>query len=205
MMLRKWGIPAAAALAAAAASLYWYAELPDLMAIHFGPSDQPDRYASKAFGAFLAPALILLIPAITSLSAKLEQNESKRDRFVHIKGTIDHVIVLLLVVVHALVLGYNLGYDIAPSRFGPMIVGVVFIVIGNVLPRAPQSALKAFQMKDDKYAKYARAHGRFMVIAGFLLLLTGFLPGMIGMYAMFAILAALVISVLGGAAFYGRR
>ncbi|WP_309120757.1 DUF1648 domain-containing protein [Paenibacillus sp.] len=204
MMMKRWGIPAAAALLAVAASLYFYAELPEMMAIHFGPSDDPDRYASKAVGAFLLPAVIFLVSAVTNLSGKLERDESKRKRFADVNDTVNVVIALLLLAVHLITLAFNLGYEISPSMFAPLAVGIVFIAIGNVMPRAPQGTLKLFRLKEENYARYARFHGRFMVLAGFLIVLSTLLPGMFGMYFMFLVIAALVVSVIGSAAYFNR-
>jgi len=204
MTMKRWGIPAAAALIAAAASLYYYAELPEMMAIHFGPSDDPDRYASKAVGAFLMPAIILLLAAVTNLSAKLERDESKRVRFAAVNDTVNVVIVVLLLAVHLMTLAFNLGFEIRPSLFAPLAVGLVFIAVGNVMPRAPQGSMKLFRIKEENYPRYARFHGRFMVAAGFLMILSSLLPGMFSMYIMFAVIAALVVSVFASAAYYNR-
>ena len=203
--LKRWGIPAAAALIAAAISLYYYAELPEMMAVHFGPSDEPDRYMNKAFGAFLMPVIMLFVTAVTNASAKLERDESKRRRFEGVNDTVNVVVVVLLLAVHLLTVGFNLGYAIRISLFVPLAVGLVFIAVGNVLPRAPQGTLKAFRMKEEHYAKYARFHGRFMVVAGFLMLLSTLLPGEAGMYFMFFVIAALLISVIGGATYFAKR
>jgi uncharacterized membrane protein len=204
MMMKKWGLPAVAALIAAIVSLYYYAELPEMMAIHFGPSDDPDRYASKFVGAFLLPAIILLVAAVTNVSGKLERDESKRRRFAEVNDTVNIVISFMLLAVHLMTVAFNLGYDISPSLFAPFIVGVVFIAVGNVLPRAPQGTTKLFRMKEENFGRYARFHGRFMVVAGFLIILSTLLPGMLSMYFMFLVIAALVVSVIGSAAYFNR-
>ena len=201
----KWIIPGAAALAAVVASLISYADLPEQMAIHFGINDQADRYAHKALGAFLAPAVIMLLPLLTNLNMKLEHDESKRNRFGQVNETINTVIILLLLAVHLAVLGINLGYDLSPSRFGPLALGIVFVLVGNVLPRTPQGPMRLFKMKDEQYARYARFSGRALVAAGFLLLLSAALPDRVGIYFALAVIAALIIAVIGSSIYVRRK
>lgn len=206
MTRRQWIIAGAAALCAVIASIIFYAELPERMAVHFSLSDQPDRYVHKAVGAFLLPVIILLLPALSMLNMKLEQDPSKRTRFGQVNETINLVMILLLLGIHVILLAYNLGYDlIRHSRFAPLALGLVLIAVGNVLPRAPQSALNLFRLTDEQYARYARFNGRFMVAAGFLLLLSALLPGRGGVYSVFAVIAALVLATIGSTFYFSRR
>jgi len=206
MTERRWIIAGAAALCAAIASLIFYAELPERMAVHFSLADQPDRFVHKAVGAFLLPVVMLLLPALSKLNMKLESDPAKRNRFGEVSETINIVIILLLLAVHMVLLAYNLGYDfIGRSRFAPLALGLVLIIAGNVLPRAPQAALKMIRMSDEQYARYARFTGRCTVAAGFLLFLSALLPGGAGAVAAVAVVAALVLASLGGAVYFSRK
>jgi len=206
MTRRQWIISGAAALAAVIASIIYFRELPDMMAIHFSLTDKPDRYVHKGVGAFLLPVIILLLPALSRLNMKLEQDPAKRNRFGDVSETINIVMILLLLAIHVVLLAYNLGYDIIRhSRFAPLAVGLVLIAIGNVLPRAPQSALKLYRMTDEQYTRYTRFNGRFMVIAGFLLLLSALLPGQGAVYFVFAVIAALTVTAVGSSFYFSRK
>lgn len=198
-MTKKWAIPAIAAIIGLAASLLFYAELPEQMAIHFNIKDEADNFAGKPMGAFLMPVIIMFLAAATNFSVKMESEESKRKRMAAANETINGIVAVMLLAVHLFILAYNLGYDIRASFIAPLLVGMLLIAIGNIAPRLPQGARRLFLLPERNYAKYARFQGRLMVAAGFLILLSVLLPGSSSAYAMLIVIAALIASVIFGA------
>jgi len=174
--MRKWFIPVIAAIIGAAISVVFYSELPAEMAIHFSGDDSPDRFASKPFGAFLAPVLILLVTGFTTIMANLEKDENKRMRIGSTNTTVNAVVSILILAVHIYTIAYNLGHVISTSLFVLPAVGLLFILVGNVIPQAPQSTYRFPKLPDHVYPKYARRVGRLMVIIGFVLIVAALLP-----------------------------
>ncbi|HZG88367.1 DUF1648 domain-containing protein [Paenibacillus sp.] len=205
MMKKMWRFTLLAAAVSVAASLYFYAELPDSMAVHFGPGGDADDWLVKPVAAFLMPAILLFVAAVLHFTPNWERDESKRRRAGEANAFVGVVVAALLLGIHAFLLAYNLGYPVSASFVATASVGFVFVAIGNMLPRMPQSSSKLLQLPESVYAKYARSQGRVMAGAGLLMLLCIFFSDPARMYAMFFLIVVVIASVIFGSFAAQRR
>ncbi|MEK3883623.1 DUF1648 domain-containing protein [Paenibacillus sp. PL2-23] len=174
--MNKWIIPLFSAFAALLASLLVYDSLPADMAVHFSAANEPDNYMRKSFGAFLSPVLIVFVAWTVLFTARFEKDENKRAKAEAAMPTVAAAVSLLLLAIHGAILAFNLGYDISPFTVAAFAVGGVFLIIGNLLPRMPQGSTQWPRLSDASQRKFARFQGRLMVVTGFLLIVTAFLP-----------------------------
>ncbi len=200
--MKKWISPAIFSLAAVIVSLSVYADLPDSMAIHFGASGEPDHYVGKPVGAFLAPLLIVAVSLMTILSARLERDENKRRRAESVNTLILAIIGGLLLGVHLFTVSYNLGYEISPVKFASVAVGIVFVLVGNLVPRLSQaqSSMNWPKLPQKVQREYARFQGRLMFGAGFVFILLALLPDSIMALAFFGLLVLFLAVTFGAMA-----
>jgi uncharacterized membrane protein len=129
------GIVAVTALA----SLFVYPDLPAEMAIHFDAAGQPDDYLAKPLAVALLPALAL---ALLGLFAVVPRIDPLGENFAEFERYYDLAVVLtvaILAYVHALVLGYNLGYQFEMGQVLAPMLAVVGIAFGYVVENAKQN------------------------------------------------------------------
>ncbi len=111
--------------------------LPDVMATHFGMNNEADGFSSKAFAVFGLPLVLLAVlwagALVTSYDPK-RQNISPK--MFSLMLWIAPVISLVAAVTMYPV---NLGYVLDISFFAELVLGLIFIVIGNYLPKARQN------------------------------------------------------------------
>lgn len=196
MIMKKWIIPVLFAVAAAIASFWNYDSLPESMVVHFGTDESPDRWMSRPFGAFLLPILILAIPFLLSLSIRMERNENKRVRAEASIGSVMAIVSFVLISVHVNLLAYNLGYKIGVASFATVIVGIMFVLLGNLLPKLPGTKQWP-KLTDDAQRKASRLQGRFMVGMGFVFILMALLPGKFLLPGFFLALAVFILVTIG--------
>lgn len=187
--MNKWLLPLAATLAAVLISIFTYDSLPSEMAVHFDSGDNPDNWMSKPIAAFLSPVLILFISWTVIFSTRFEKDESKRARAEATLPTVAGAVSLMLLAMHGSIIAFNLGYDISSSTVASFIVGGVFIVMGNLLPRLPQGTFQWPKLPDDKHRQLARFQGKLMFFSGFILILAAFLPKTYTLPVFIAVLA----------------
>lgn len=203
-MMKKMMIPTLFTLAALAVSLFFYSDLPESMAIHFGFSQNPDNWATRGIGAFLLPALILFIGFVIIVSFKFEKNGPNRERNEASLGSILTILSVTLFTVHCFIIAYNLGVIIPVAAFATLITGIVFILMGNVLPRLRQSSGKYPKLPEHIHTKAARFQGRLMFILGFVFLLLALLPNSYIFPVFFILLSAFIIAIFSSFFYYSR-
>jgi len=146
--------------------------LPDTMAIHFNMYNEPDNFASKGFVVFGLPALMAVLQIICCTI-----NDANAYRFGERKKfttATKWIIPVMSIVLQMLTLGYGLGWDIDIRRFAMIIVGGIFLVVGNYLPKFDY--IKNYDLNTEKARKINRFIGVETVIMGLLAIVSIFLP-----------------------------
>ncbi|ALS25502.1 hypothetical protein IJ21_00470 [Paenibacillus sp. 32O-W] len=202
--MRKWTFPLLSAVAATVVSLTVYADLPERMALHFSGSGSPDNWGGKPFGAFALPVLILLLSALIIFSVKLEKDENKRRRTEASIGAIAAVVSAVLLAVHLFIVAYNLGYDLSAAHFAAVIVGILFILMGNMAPRLTQGPLQWPKLPKHIMRKAFRFQGRVMLVLGFAFILLAWLPQSYILPAFFGLIVLFILITGGSIMFFAR-
>lgn len=179
--MRKWIAPAAV-IAAWAFSLWAFPHLPDRVPVHWGMDGRIDRYGSRAEGALLLPAIatVLWLAMIG-----LPRIDPRRANYAKFRPTYDLVvaaILLMMVAVDVAVIGTALGWPVPVDRVGPASVGVLFIVLGNVMPRSRSNWWFGIRTpwtlsSDTVWAQTHRVGGYLFVVTGVLLLGASLISG----------------------------
>lgn len=161
--------------------LIFYNELPESIAIHWGINNNPDGYFSKPAFVFGMPIMMVVLQIFCSIVSDLsDKNPEANKKAVTIyKWIIPILTVILYIVTIMIALGNNLDV----RRIVMIILGILFIVVGNYLPKVKGDYYmnsKVFWSKnrDEKLVnKAARVTGYMLIIGGLLCLLsTAFKP-----------------------------
>lgn len=132
--MRKW-IPVVIVLIAVAASAFMYPQLPERIPTHWNSAGEINGYSSRFWGAWMMP---LILAGTWLLMRALPHIDPRRDNYAKFAGAYEAIIIavmLLLLGVHLLVLESAIGRAVSLDRAIPAGVGLLFIVIGAVLPR----------------------------------------------------------------------
>lgn len=180
-----------------------YSRLPDRIPVHWDWSGQPDRWGSRLEGAFLMPAVALLLWGLLRWLPKIDPRRANYERF---RGTYDLVVAVILTFmagIHILVLGAMLGWPVSIQRIVPGAVGVLLVIIGNLLPRARSNWWFGIRTpwtlsSDLVWQKTHRVGGYLMILAGLGLLLQAVVPGRVTA----VVSVVLVVLCVGGTIVY---
>ena len=116
--------------------IYWN-RLPDVMATHFGMNNEANGFSSKAFAVFGLPAFLL---ALLWMGAFVTSHDPKRQNISpKMFSLVLWIVPVLSLVVAATMYPVHLGYDLDITFFSELLLGLIFIVIGNYLPKARQN------------------------------------------------------------------
>ncbi len=116
--------------------IYWN-RLPDVMATHFGINNEANGFSNKAFAVFGLPLILL---AILWVGAFITANDPKRQNISPKMFLLMLWIVpVISLVAAATVYPVNLGYELDITFFSELLLGLMFVIIGNYLPKARQN------------------------------------------------------------------
>lgn len=197
--LKRW-YPILLAAIGVVASVTVYERLPESMAVHWDLHGNPNGWMPRAFGAFFGPVFLLLLWLLMRGLPRIDPRASNYARFGGAYDTIVAATLLLLLATHFIVLGAALGYHVPVARLVPALVGALFVVIGNVMPRMRPNwwfgVRTPWTMSNDRvWARTHRLAGFSMTGAGLVMLGAALaLPSRLGGPVM---LAAAVAGLIG--------
>ncbi|WP_302104550.1 SdpI family protein [Polycladomyces zharkentensis] len=179
-----------------------YPALPPKMAVHFGFSGQPDGYQPKSI--FLI-SQSLLLPAIPLLTKYLPVLDPKRENYAKFRRFYEIfrlTITTFLAVMFGLILAFNLGYRIHMQMAVLLMVGLIWMVIGNFLGQVRFNYFFGIRTPwtladEEVWRRTHRLAAPLWMIAGGLMLISAFLPGWmsVGMLVAAIILTAMIPAV----------
>lgn len=169
-------------------------KLPDTMAIHFDINNNPDNFASKGFVVFGIPVLMVLLQMFCCFINDINAyKHGDRKKF---EMVTKWIIPAMTVVLQVVTLGYGLGWNLDIRRIVAFIVGIIFLVIGNYLPKFDY--IKNYDINKEKARIINRFIGYMTVIMGLLFLISIFLPSIATVVCLVLLIPYAVISVIYG-------
>lgn len=167
-------------------------KLPDEMAIHFDIYGTPDNFASKGFVVFGIPLLMVLLQGFCCFINDI--NSHHHGERVKFETVTKWIIPCLSIALQILTLGIGIGWKIDVQKAVALIVGVMFIVIGNYLPKFDR--VKNVKMDAEKGKKVNRFIGYETVVMGILFLISIFLPPVYTVACIFLLIPYAIISII---------
>ena len=175
--------------------LFWN-KLPDEMTTHWGIDGIANGWMHKAAAIFLLPIIMLGVHWLcVLLSAKLPGGEEQNPKLFAI---VLWVIPAVSLLTNGITYAVAFGREIQPIFLFSPLLGVLFIAIGNYLPKAKRNPTMGIKIKwtleneENWYATH-RFSGKVYVIGGFILLACMFLPQPASLWASGIVLAALIL------------
>ncbi len=150
-------------------------DLPDTMATHWGVNNEADGFSSKAFAVFGMPLILLAIHWVCVFGTKLDpkHKDINPKMFTLVLWICPAISLLMSAVVYLNALGkaIKVGFIVI------MFMGLLFIIIGNYLPKCKQSYTMGIKLpwtleSEENWNKTHRFAGVLWVIGGVVIIAT---------------------------------
>ena len=170
--------PLVIVVAATAFSAAVFNRLPSSMAIHWGATGEPDDYGSRAFGAFVFPAVMLVLWAILAALPAIDPRRANIEKFRDSYDTLVIAIVAVMGVLHVGIIGAALGWPVSIARLAPISIGLLLVMVGVLLPGFRSNFFIGIRTpwtltSETVWARTHRVGGYMMVGVGLLLITAG--------------------------------
>ncbi|HBT46765.1 MAG TPA: hypothetical protein DEA73_02625 [Peptococcaceae bacterium] len=116
-------------------ALMIYPHLPERVPIHWNAAGEVDNYGSRAFGAFMLPLVTVGLYVLMLVLPLVDPRRENYSKFLGAYRVIRWGFVIFMAVLYGLTLTASMGYHVPMDRVMPALMGFLFILIGNYLPR----------------------------------------------------------------------
>ena len=178
--MRKW-YPWLVVAAAFAFSAAVFNRLPDQVPTHWNAHGEVNGMSSRAFAAWLVPGILAIMALVLPFLPTIDPRRANFEKFQGSYDLVVNTVITMVALLHVAMLGSALGWPIAMARLTPLMMGAVFLLLGNVLPRARPNwwfgIRTPWTLSNDRvWERTHRVGGYFFAGAGVLLMLAALLP-----------------------------
>lgn len=159
-------------------SIVLYDKLPNSIPIHWNINGVADNYAPKFLGAFGLPVIMALINLFVGIV--MEYDPKKSNYSIALKKIMVWIIPIITVILMPITLFKSLGIDIDLNIILPIIIGVLFLMIGNYLPKCKQNFTMGIKLpwtlaSEENWNKTHHVAGYIWMFSGLAYIISSFL------------------------------
>ncbi len=179
--------------------------LPDTIATHWGADGKADGWSTKTSAVFFLPCLLAVIQLITSV---IVLNDPKRKN-IHKKPLLLSlwIVPVLSVLMNGATYFIALGMDLNMGIFASVLIGIVFILLGNYMPKLQQNYTVGIKVpwtlnSEENWNRTHRLAGKLFIVGGVITACSGFVSSLAGDGAVFLVIIGIAIVCCLIPAFY---
>ena len=191
-ILKALILPSVVILVPILVGLILWEQLPQQIPTHWNVAGEVDGWSSKAFAVFGMPLIFLGVQWLCALVTRADPKRNNHsDKILHL---VFWIIPIVLVVLSAITYATALGRVVPVEVVMPVLLGLVFTIIGNYLPKCKQNYTIGIKIawtlsSEENWNKTHRFAGRLWVVCGLVIILTGFF----GVFWTFAVIGILMV------------
>ena len=182
--------------------------LPEQVPMHWNFEGEVDDWGSRAMLVFFLPLFMIAIQWICILATAADpKNKQQADKPIRLVLWLVPVISLIT---HGATYAAALGLTVEIQQMMIPVLGIVFILIGNYLPKCRRNYTIGIKIPwtlndDENWVKTHRLAGIIWSIGGALILLTVFLPTKLAFVVFMTIVMAMILAPIGYSYLHYRR
>ena len=153
-------------------------KLPEQVPIHWDANGNVDGYSTKIQAVFIMPLILVAAHWICVIGTSLDpKKQNINNKMLTLVLWIIPVISLLC---NSFVYATALGHKVSVDIIMPLFMGILFVIIGNYLPKCKQSYTMGIKLPwtlddEENWNKTHRMAGFLWVIGGVIIMATAFL------------------------------
>ena len=162
------------------AGIYLWNTLPEQVPSHWDVNGEIDGWSSKPFFVFGLPCIMLAFQWLCVLGTAADPKKANHS------GKVLHLVLwiipVLSIILSAMTYMVVLGHTVRVEVIMPLIIGLVFTIIGNYLPKCKQSYTVGIKIpwtlhSEENWNRTHRFAGRLWLVCGLGIMLTAFIGG----------------------------
>lgn len=172
-----------------------YDRLPEVVATHWNIHNRPDGWSSRAMAVFGIPCIMAALNLVCGGATDRLQSEGVPKRVLALYRWIIPVLSLILVPV---MLYSAMGVSFDMGRIVCSILGIMFIIIGNYLPKCRRNGVVGIKIpwtlsSDENWDKTHRFAGFVWIVCGAAAIVGGWTKPVVAIVALVAMILLPVV------------
>ena len=172
--------------------VYYYDVLPEQIAVHFNFNGEPNNFVSKTRAIIEMPVFFTVVQIIISLVVDFDKTP-KKGAFI-----MKAIIPVISVLIQGALIAYALDNNFNPPQLTVFVIGILFIILGNYLPKKEFWGKYNFNLfgleKGVNEQKVIRAYALLMTFSGVAIFISGFFSSTVALVLI--VISAIVSTVL---------
>lgn len=162
------------------AGLILWNQLPEQMPTHWNAAGEVDGWSSRPFAVFGLPLILVAAQWLCMLATSADPKKNNHtEKMLHL---VLWIIPVLSIVLHTVTYMTALGMEVRMERVMPVFMGLLFVIIGNYLPKCKQNYTIGIKIpwtlnNEENWTKTHRFSGFLWVVCGIAIMATGFFGG----------------------------
>lgn len=158
--------------------VFWN-ELPQKMTTHWGVDGNADGWSSRPFAVFALPVFMLILHWVCIFfTANDPKNKGQNNK---VFGLVLWICPAASLFASGMMYATSFGKDLPADLIGLLLIGLMFVVIGNYLPKCKQNYSIGIKVKwalenEENWNATHRVGGKVWVVGGLLMMACVFLP-----------------------------
>jgi len=187
----------------AVASFFFYQRFPDQVATHWNYAGEVDGESPRAFAAFFFPVLAIGIYLLMTFLPIFDPRKERYQDFSKAYNVLRLSITILMLGLYVIISFNGLGYQVPVGLIMPIGIGLLFVIIGNFLPKVKRNWFVGIRTpwtlsNEDVWNKTHRVGGKLFVLGGILMMLMAFVNQAGLWWAVFgSIMAIMLLGTVG--------
>jgi uncharacterized membrane protein len=159
-----------------------FPNLPEQVPTHWNFNGEINGYSTKLSAMLLQIAIMVLLYFSALFMPNIDPRKANYQYFIKGYKTIYNSLLAIFFVLNILMIMNGLDHDIPMSAVGTLVIGVIFIILGNFLPQIRSNFFIGVRTpwtlsNDEIWRKTHRFMGKIFFAAGIILILATFFSG----------------------------
>ena len=162
------------------AGLVLWNQLPEQLPTHWNASGEVDGWSSKPFAIFGLSGIMLAAQWLCTLGTGADPKKANHSE--KVVQLVLWIIPVLAIVLYTATYATALGQEIRMELLMPIVIGMVFVIVGNYMPKCKQNYTIGIKIpwtlnSEENWNKTHRFAGWLWMICGIATMVSGFFGG----------------------------
>jgi uncharacterized membrane protein len=162
-------------------SVIFFLKFPERVPTHWNFAGEVDNYSSRATAAFGIPALLVIMHFMFLFLPAIDPKRERYEQFSSVYHIFRAVIMAMLLLIYMAVGLTGLGYKVPISVITPILVGALFIILGNYFGKLKMNWFVGIKnpwtlSSESVWNKTHRMGGKLFILGGLILMLEPLMP-----------------------------